>query len=194
MDHDDPIFFSKRFFLWCYVVLLGGNDTKHANFVLLMATVLAVAFIAGCTSAPEKETVNQSAQEAPLAKNSADNVRYVEINLLDGTNVGGKYVSETAAFTTIIAMYTMDPSAYTLDAYNKAVKDPDKYFVKGNGAEISIKNSLINSMITIEDPTAMIEANLQEMNTTAAAIKSAAEKKAEYYRIEKEKREAKQSS
>ncbi len=177
-------------------VLLGGNDTKHASFVLVMAAVLAVSFIAGCTSAPEKETVNQSVQEkeAPSASDSGSNVRYVEISLLDGTKIGGKYVSETAAFTTIIAMYTMDPSAYTLDAYNKAVKDPDKYFVKGNGAEISIKNSLINSMVTIEDPTAMIQANLQEMNTTAAAIKSAAEKKAEYYRIEKEKREAKQQS
>ena len=51
--------------------------------------------------------------------------RYVEISLLDGTKVGGKYVSETAAFTTILVMYTMDPNAYTFDVNNKAVKDPE---------------------------------------------------------------------
>ena len=130
---------------------------------------------AGCTSAPVKETStsNVSVTESQATSNSNVPVtesqakdRYVEINLLDGTKVGGKYVSETAAFTTILVMYTMDPNAYMFDAYHKAVKNPDKYFVKGNGAEVSIKNSLINTMVTIDEPTPVIEATLQEMNTT----------------------------
>jgi len=147
----------------------------------MMAAVIAVVLAAGCTSAPVKET--SSAKD-----------RYVEISLLDGTKVGGKYVSETPAFTTIKVMYTMDPNAYTFDVNAKAVKNPDKYFVKGNGVEVSIKNSLINTMVTIDEPTLMIEANLQEMNATAAAIKKAADEKAEGYRIAKEKREAKQAA
>jgi len=155
----------------------------------MMAAVLAVVLAAGCMSAPEKGTSNQS---VPVT-NSQIKDRYVQINLLDGTSIGGKYVSETSAFTTIVVMYTLDPSAYTFDVNNKPVKDPDKYFAKGNGAEVSIKNSLINTMVTIDEPTPMIEANLQEMNATAEAMKKAAEEKAEGYRIAKEKREAKQA-
>lgn len=87
----------------------------------------------------------------------------------------------------------MDTTAYVHDVNNTRYKDPAKYFVKANGAEISLKNSLINSMVTIEDPTAMIEATQQEMNEIAAAIQKAADDKAEAYRIAKEKREAKQT-
>jgi hypothetical protein len=163
-----------------------------------MAAVIAVLLAAGCTSTPEKEASNVSSQneniKAPIrASENQGQDRYVEINLLDGTKVGGKYVSETAAFTTIDIMYTMDPTAYTWDANNTKHKDPARYFVKANGAEISLKNSLINSMITIEDPTAMIEATQQEMNEIAAVIQKAADDKAEAYRIAKEKREAKQN-
>ena len=176
---------------------------KYTSFVVMMAAILAVILAAGCTSAPIKETStsNVSVTESQATSNSNVPVteskakdRYVEISLLDGTKVGGKYVSETAAFTTILVMYTMDPNAYTFDAYNKAVKNPDKYFAKGNGAEVSIKNSLINTMVTIDEPTPMIEATLQEMNATAAAMKKAAEEKAEGYRIAREAREAKQAS
>ena len=177
---------------------------KCTNFVVMMAAVLAVILAAGCTSAPVKETstTNVSVTSSPVKESSTSSVsvtetqakdRYVEISLLDGTKVGGKYVSETAAFTTILVMYTMDPNAYTFDANYKAVKDPDKYFAKGNSAEVSIKNSLINTMVTIDEPTPMIKATLQELNATAAAMKKAANEKAEGYRIAKEAREAKQA-
>ena len=174
---------------------------KCTNFVVMMAAVLAVILAAGCTSAPVKETsTNVSVTEQQATSNATVSVtetqakdRYVEISLLDGTKVGGKYVSETAAFTTILVMYTMDPNAYTFDVNNKAVKDPNKYFAKGNGAEISIKNSLINTMVTINEPTPMIEATQQEMSAIAAAMTKAAEDKAEGYRIAKEAREAKKA-
>jgi len=164
----------------------------------MIAAVLAVLLAAGCTSAPEKESSNASNQnevvKAPIrASENQGQDRYVEINLLDGTKVGGRYVSETAAFTTINILYTMDTTAYVHDVNNTRYKDPAKYFVKANGAEISLKNSLINSMVTIEDPTAMIEATQQEMDEIAAAIQKAADDKAEAYRIAKEKREAKQT-
>lgn len=148
---------------------------KFAPLVVMMAAILAVILASGCTSAPVEET-------------SASNDRYVEINLLDGTKVCGKFVSETAAFTTILVMYTMDPDArvyYTSlvhlgnDSYTVgpriSVKDPDKYLVKGNGAEVSIKNSLINTMVTIDEPTPMIEATLKELDTIAATIKNSEE-------------------
>jgi outer membrane murein-binding lipoprotein Lpp len=176
---------------------------KCTSFVVMMAAVLAVILAAGCTSAPVKETsTNVSVTSAPVTETATSSVsvtetqakdRYVEISLLDGTKVGGKYVSETAAFTTILVMYTMDPSAYTSDVNYKAVKDPNKYFAKGNGAEVSIKNSLINTMVTIDDPTSMIEATQQEMSAIAAAMTKAAEDKAEGYRIAKEAREAKKA-
>jgi hypothetical protein len=150
------------------------------KYLLVMGMTLFAILISGCMS--------ESAKNEVVDEN--ESIRYVEIDLLDGTRIGGKYVSETAAFTTIISMYVMDPSAYTFDAYHRAVKDPEKYFIKGNGAEISFKNSLINTMVTIDDPTAMIEANLQEMNETAEAIRIAAETRAEEYRVAKEKRES----
>jgi|WetSurMetagenome_2_1015567.scaffolds.fasta_scaffold370814_2 hypothetical protein len=165
-----------------------GNNTKHTGFLVMMVAVLAVLLAAGCVSSPEKGTSNSGVP----ANESQSKIRYVQINLLDGTIVGGKYVSETPAFTTIIAMYTMDPKAYTYDANNKFVKDPNRYFARGSGAEVSIKNSLINTMVTIDNPTEMIESTMQELNATAVAMKKAADDKAEMYRIAKEKREAAQ--
>jgi hypothetical protein len=156
----------------------AGRAMRKYLFVLCLP--LFAILISGCVSEPVKES----------SINEGDSARYVQIDLLDGTQIGGKYVSETAAFTTIVVMYIMDTDAYTFDAYHRAVKDPEKYFVKGNGAEISFKNSLINTMVTIDNPTTMIEANLQEMNETAEAIRIAAETRAEEYRVAKEKRES----
>jgi hypothetical protein len=157
----------------------------------MMAAVLAVLLAAGCTSAPVKETstTNVSVTSAPVTETSTSSVsvtetqakdRYVQINLLDGSYAGGKFVSETAAFTTIVVMYTWDPNA------------SGNFFAKGSGEEVSFKNSLINTMVTIDEPTPMIEATLQKLNATDAAQKKAAEEKAEGYRIAKEAREAKQ--
>jgi outer membrane murein-binding lipoprotein Lpp len=186
---------------------------KYKSFVVMMAVILAVVLAAGCTSAPVKETSTSNVSATESQATSTSNVpatesqasdRYVEISLLDGTKVGGKYVSETAAFTTILVMYTMDPNAYTYykspghlehGSYTTGpiitVKDPNKYLVKGTGAEVSIKNSLINTMVTIEDPTPMIEATLQEMNANAVAMKKASEDIAEGYRMAAEARAAK---
>lgn len=152
---------------------------KHLA-IIIGATLLAV-MISGCMS--------ESAKTEVAEENESENIRYVEISLLDGTKVGGKYVSETAAFTTIIGLYMINPDAYISDANHKTVKDPNKYFVRANGAEISIKNSLINTMVTINEPSAMIEASLKEMNDTAEAIEKAAEERVVIYREAKEKRE-----
>jgi hypothetical protein len=150
----------------------------------MVAAILAVLLASGCISSPEKGTSNSS------IPTTVSTVRFVQINLLDGTIVGGKYVSETPAFTTINVMYTMDPNAHTWDADKNYVIDLNKSFVKGNGAEVSIKNSLINTMVTIDNPTQMIEAKLQEINATMDARKKVAEEKAESIRIEKAKYEA----
>lgn len=139
--------------------------------------------MSGCMSAPEKSATNSSASTIAPA------VRYVQINLVDGTQVGGKYVSETAAFTTIDLMYTMDPNAYTWIGGNY-VKDPNKYVVKGNGTEIAIKNALINSMITINNPESVIEAVQGEMKNETIALQKAADEKAKQYQIEKAKNDA----
>lgn len=144
----------------------------------MILAVIAVLLAAGCTSTPEKEASNQS---DAVKENQAQD-RYVQLNFLDGSYAGGKYVTESAAFTTIAVMYTFDRD-----------RGYGHYFEKGNGEEVAFKNSLINTMITIDEPTAMIEATLQEINATEAATKKAAEEKAEAYRIAKEKREAKQN-
>jgi hypothetical protein len=153
-----------------------------------MVGVLSVLLAAGCVSSPQ---TNETAKATKIPVTDAqEKVRYIQINLLDGTSVGGKYVSETPAFTTINVMYMADPNAHTWDANRNYVIDLNKSFVKGSGAEVSIKNSLINTMVTIDNPTSMIEAKLQEINATAAARKKAAEDSAEMYRIAAEKREA----
>jgi len=184
----------------------------------MMAAILAVILASGCTSAPVEEPSSAPVEEpssvlveetptsnVPVTESQA-NDRYVEINFLDGTKVGGKFVSETAAFTSILVMYTKDPDAYTSytspghlshDSYTIGpritVKDPNRYLVKCNGAEVSFKNSLINTMVTIDEPTPMIEATLQELNANAVAIKKAAEDITEGYRMAAEAREAKRA-
>jgi len=190
---------------------MGSREKLLAILAILCVSVLVCGCLGGEQSSSEPtDTTSKSESHAASDSNapeegSPSSDRYVEINLLDGTKVGGKYVSETAAFTTILVMYTIDPNAYTYynspgrieqGSYSKGplikVKDPDNYLVKGTGAEVSIKNSLINTMVTIEDPTPMIEATLQEMNANAVAMKKASEDIAEGYRIVKEEREAKQ--
>jgi outer membrane murein-binding lipoprotein Lpp len=176
-----------------------GKDMKYTSFLVMMAAVLVVLLAAGCTSAPVKETstTNVSVTSAPVTEASTSSVsvtetqakdRYVQINLLDGTSVGGKYVSETAAFTTIVVMYVLDPNAYT-EINATWSKDPEKYIVRGNGNTIAFKNSLINTMVDIKDPELVIEVAQQELRDE----KIARDQKAEGYRIAKEAREAKKA-
>lgn len=151
----------------------------------MMAAVLATLLIAGCMSSPEKGASNTSSS-APSVPNG---VKYVQINLLDGTSVGGKYVSETAAFTTIDVLYTLDPKAYTW-INGSYVKDPAKYIVRGNGAEVAIKNSLIDTMVTIGDPDQIIAKAQQDIKDEVDALKLAQEDKAKEIAANKAKYEA----
>ncbi len=121
-----------------------------------MAAILAVILAAGCTSSPEKETptTNVSSAEPQAA------VKYVELSMVDGTKVGGKYVSESAAFTNIVPMYVVNDNGI---------------MSRGNGKETGITTSLIATMITIEDPSLLVEKTL---NDQAAAEKAYKEERA----------------
>jgi hypothetical protein len=156
---------------------------KQINIVVVMAAILAVLLMSGCTSSPEKGASNQSTSAA----GPENDVKYVQINLLDGTSVGGKYVSETAAFTTINIIYTLNPEAYTFynNSYDSYVKDPDKYIMRANGAEIAIKNDLIDTMVTIDDPEQVIAKAQQEVKDEIAAAQNAYEEKMKKAMIEK---------
>ena len=118
----------------------------------MMAAILAVMLAAGCTSSPEKETstTNVSATEPQAA------VKYVELSMVDGTKVGGKYVSESAAFTNIVPMYVVDDNGI---------------MSRGNGKETGITTSLIATMITIEDPSSLVEKTLKEQAAAERAYK-----------------------
>jgi hypothetical protein len=119
------------------------KDTKHAGFVVMMAAIIVVILAAGCTSSPEKETskTNVSAAEPQAA------AKYVEISMTDGTKVGGKYASESAAFTNIVPMYVIDKNGL---------------MSRGNGKETGITTSLIATMVTIEDPSSLVEKTLSD--------------------------------
>jgi len=125
---------------------------KYASFLVMMAAVLAVLLAAGCTSAPVKETstTNVSVTEPPVA------VKYVELGMVDGTKVGGKYVSESAAFTNIVPMYVVDDNGI---------------MSRGNGKETGVTTSLIATMITIEDPSSLLETTLNEQAIAEKAYK-----------------------
>jgi hypothetical protein len=143
---------TKTFFVEYRDYNTEGKDTRHVNFVVMMAAVLAVLLAAGCTSAPVKETstTNVSTAEPPIA------VKYVELGMVDGTKVGGKYVSESAAFTTIVPMYVINENGI---------------MSRGNGKETGITTSLIATVITIEDPSSLVETTLNEQAIAEKAYK-----------------------
>lgn len=114
---------------------------KNLVVVLIMA-ILAV-LVSGCMNAPVKEA------KAPD--------KYVEINLINGEKVGGKYLNESAAFTKIIPMYLISESG-TMQ--------------RGNGKEVAIKSSIITSMITIDDPSAGINATIEKQDAEMKAYKA----------------------
>jgi hypothetical protein len=133
-----------------------GKDTKHTSFIVMMAAILAVILAAGCTSAPEKET---SAKNVSATESQAV-VKYVELGMVDGSKVGGKYVSESAAFTNIVPMYVIKENGI---------------MSRGNGKETGITTSLIATVITIEDPSSLVE---KKLNDQAVAEKAYNEKRA----------------
>jgi hypothetical protein len=132
-----------------------GKDMKYASFLVMMAAVIAVLLAAGCTSAPVKETstTNVSVTESQATPKSSVSVtepqaavKYVELNLLDESKVGGKYVSESAAFVTIVPMYVLDK---------------DGFMSVGSGNEVGIKSSFVNTMVNIDDPSSYVAATLK---------------------------------
>jgi hypothetical protein len=124
---------------------------KYKNMLVLMVAVIAVMLAAGCTSSPVKETsaTNVSTTEPREA------VKYVELNMLDGSKVGGKYVSESAAFVTIVPMYVLDK---------------DGFMSVGNGKEVGIKTSFVNTIVNIDDPSSYVATTLKAQSDKAAAL------------------------
>ena len=114
----------------------------------MVAAIFAVLLAAGCTSTPEKEASSQTTNE------KQGDVKYVELNMRDGTKIGGKYVSESAAFTNIIPMYVINS---------------DGTMSSGNGKESGITTSLIATVVTIEDPSTLINKTLEEQAAAAKA-------------------------
>ena len=109
-------------------------------------------------------------------------VKYVELHMNDGTKVGGRYVSDSAAFVTIVPMYILDEKGF---------------MTKGSGDEVGIKTSLLTTMVTISDPTSLINTTLAIQNDNAikqaAAEKKAADEKAAAYKIQAEQIAAEQA-
>jgi hypothetical protein len=135
---------------------------------MVIAMVLTALFMAGCVSnAPVKETSNSSVPNAgvPSVPNAEMKTtdRYVELEMIDGSAVGGKYISESAAFVTIIPMYAINN---------------DGVMGIGNGEPTGIKTALINTMKDIENPSAKINATLEAQRIKAAEL-AAAEQKAQ---------------
>jgi len=112
---------------------------KFFKELVIFGIILAILLIAGCMNSPKD---NQTAPSEAQNK-----VRYVEINLLDGTKIGGKYLSETAAFTNIIPLYVIDHNGI---------------MTHGNGVESGVATNLISLMVTIDDPSAYINTTLSQ--------------------------------
>ena len=132
---------------------------------MVLVAVLAALLIAGCTSNPEKTTSNQTQNNV---NESPATAKYIELNLVDGSKVGGKYVSESAAFVTIIPAYVLDENGF---------------MTKGNEKEVGIKTSAITIIANITDPTSYVAATLKAQEEKATELEAAKQKAAE----EKEK-------
>jgi len=143
--------------------------------LVIVASVILVLFATGCVSAPVKETANSTT----LTTETQPKDRYVKLLMFDGSEVGGKYVSESVAFVTIIPIYILDKEGFV---------------TKGNGNEVGVKTSLVNSMMTIEDPrpwtNATLKAQSDKATEIAAAKKLEQDKITEAHRIEMERRDA----
>lgn len=126
---------------------------KHTSFIVMITAILAMLLASGCTSAPVKETstTNVSTAEPPGA------VKYVELNMLDGSKVGGKYVSESAAFITIVPMYVLDK---------------DGFMSVGSGKEVGLKTSFVNTMVNIDDPSSYVATTMKAQSDKAAALEA----------------------
>ncbi len=165
---------------------------KYKGLVFLATTLLAVALVAGCMSAPEEKAnatevksaavteAQSNAEAATIAENNS--TRFVELSFIGGGTVGGKYISESEAFVTIIPMYLVDKNGI---------------MSRGNLKSIGIKTSMISVMTDIQDPTELINTTLASQDKAAEekaiADQKAAEEKAAYYAEEKAKREAEQA-
>lgn len=130
----------------------------------MIAMVLAVLFAAGCVSndQPANETaagnVHTAEVKEPAEKEaSSESVRYVELQGIDGTKIGGEYQSESAAFVTLIPLYV-------IDEYGN--------MVRGNGVSTALRIDLITSMINITDPSEYINETLEQQRIEAEKAKA----------------------
>ena len=162
--------------------------------ILVFSAVIAILIIAGCVSTPGPQP-KASQPEVNQINNTTitkpPEARYVQINMVDGGSVGGQYLSETAAFVTIIPMYLLEEHTYgngtgTCDFFET---DPE-YLTKGSGVATGIKVSLVNTMVDIPDPRPYIAEKSKSQEETAAALDQKCAAQLEAYRIAKEKREA----
>lgn len=141
---------------------IGGiKGTKPTGIMLMLLAVLAALLVAGCTSSPEKTTSNQTQNNVSEAPTT---VKYIELNLVDNSKVGGKYVSESAAFVTIIPLYVLDKNGF---------------MTKGNEKEVGIKTSAITIITNITDPTPYMAATLKAQEEKATELEAARQKAAE---------------
>jgi hypothetical protein len=145
---------------------------KLTEIAFFIAMVLAMLFAAGCVSdnAPVNETVKETLKEkVQTIESKVAAIRFVELNMTNGTKVGGIYESESDALVSIIPLYTVDK---------------DGVMTKGTGASTGFETSSISMMTNITDPKEFV-------NTTLAAQKEKASELATA-KIEAAKEEAKQ--
>ena len=135
---------------------------------LIWGIAIIVLIVAGCVNSPGpvNKTSNASTSIVPP-------VRYVELRMVDGSRIGGEYVSENANFVTIIPLYVFEG-------------DSDK-LINGSGIEMGIKIALVNTMTNITDPRPLIKVKLQEQREAAEAEAKARENASEASKTEQEK-------
>jgi hypothetical protein len=155
-------------------------DISQLRSLLIVLSTATILLACGCVQKGADQTKPNLTQMPTMQNASAETsakVRYVQLNFLDGTSVGGKYVSETAAFTTIQYMYRLDPgwADVTLSTGGtKTVGYPE--ITNESGAIVAFKNTLINTMIDIENPAVVIKKAQQERETAENEDKTAREK------------------
>jgi len=166
--------------------------------IAIMVIVLGAIFASGCmsntsntTTVPvnESATIKGPAQANESAASQASALRYVQIQLTDGSKVGGQYVSESPAFVTIIPMYLLQEHTWENSTCRYYETDPE-YLTEGSGINTAVKIALINLMIDIPDPRPFIEMKLKSQEGKSATIDRECEAQQEAYRIAREKREA----
>ncbi len=144
------------------------------EIVILIGMVVAVLFAAGCISdnAPINETVKEAAKEKiQNVESRVAAIRFVELNLTDGSKAGGMYKSESGDAVTIIPLYTIDK---------------DGFMTRGKAVSTDFNASSISTMTNITDPKEFINTTLAAQKERVAGLASA--------RVDNAKEETKQAA